>query len=100
MENALDDAFDALGNRHRRRLVLALLERTPQSDGVEVGEDESGDAVRRATVMYHTHLPKLEAGGYVDWDEEAHEVTRGAQFEELRPILELLDAHADDLPDD
>ncbi len=31
----LDDAFDALASRHRRRILVALLEHNPRSDGVQ-----------------------------------------------------------------
>lgn len=36
------------------------------------------------------HLPKLAAHGYIDWDEETWQVTRGPKFEELRPLLRVL----------
>jgi hypothetical protein len=40
----------------------------------------------------------MEAAGFITWDRESNEVRKGPRFEELRPLLELLDNHADDIP--
>ncbi|EFW90718.1 hypothetical protein ZOD2009_17720 [Haladaptatus paucihalophilus DX253] len=50
--------------------------------------------------MTHTHLPKLESYDVIEWDRENNVVCRGPQFEELQPLLELIDNHRDELPDD
>ena len=94
--------FDALGNRYRRRLLVSLLEHNPQRDEVNVPEDvHAGE--KELTIlqaeMFHNHLPQLEAAGFVRWDRDAHEVVKGPRFEEIRPVLELLHRHADELPD-
>lgn len=90
-----DNAFSALANDHRRTLLLDLLEENPQDAGVESATSESAltDAEQRAqTEMYHVHLPKLEEYGYIEWDEETNEIIKGPQFEEIRPLLEFVEA--------
>jgi hypothetical protein len=49
--------------------------------------------------MRHVHLPKLVEYGFVVWDEDEHEVEKGPNFDEIRPVLELLNDHAEELPD-
>ncbi|WP_436925196.1 hypothetical protein [Halosimplex amylolyticum] len=88
----------------RRKLLVALLEHNPQNDRPVVVGDGDGDgaaiAVEQLVQMQHVHLPKLEEYGFIDWDEDAHEVAKGPNFDEIRPLLELLDDHADELPAD
>lgn len=96
----LEEVLTVLANTHRRRLLVALLECDPQDDvpvpeRVHAGET-SLEALR--IEMYHTHLPRLEQTGLVRWDRETHTVSWGTRFEEIRPLLELLDEHADELP--
>ncbi|QCC57831.1 transcriptional regulator [Natrinema thermotolerans] len=96
----VDDAFDALADGHRRRLLLSLLDHNPQDvstvDGIpwEVAEIDEG-----LTQKYHVHLPKLADYGYIEWHREAGNVVKGPRFDEIRPLLELLENHRDELPD-
>ena len=94
-----DRQFDALADVRRRRLLFALEERNPRSDGPPLDRGLSPDALERERLLLrHVHLPKLDAYGYVSWDREAHQVTKGPRFDELRPLLAFLREHADDLP--
>lgn len=96
-----DDALDALGDTRRRELLLTLLERGSYDDSPVV-VDGSGSglaAVEDGVAMRHIHLPKLADHGLVRWDRATHEVQRGPDFVEIRPMLELLDEHADELPE-
>ena len=96
-----DDVFVALADRQRRRLLLALLESNPQADGSVASQTDGGvDELDPALRMYHVHLPKLADYGFVEWDREAGEVTRGSRFAEIEPLLELLDDHRAELPAD
>lgn len=89
-----DEPFDALANEHRRSLLIALSENNPRTvteDATATGDDGTAPTEHRlSTEMYHVHLPKLDAYGYVRWDEETGEVTKGPQFDELRPLLECV----------
>lgn len=94
MGSLTDDAFLALASSEPRRLLTTLAERESEpDDGLYVPEDvpsEAREAERPGVMMHHVHLPKLEAAGLIDWDQDANRVTRGPQFAEVRPILELL----------
>lgn len=102
MKNAVekisfDDMADALAHVQRRKLLVALLEHNPQDDAPVVIADS--DAVERLVSMHHAHLPKLADYGFIMWNEDTHEVVKGPKFDEIRPLLELLDDHEDELPD-
>lgn len=60
-------------------------------------DDEDVDHLK--VLMKHTHLPKLEAAGFIEWDRETNAVRQGPKFAEIRPLLELMANHADELPD-
>lgn len=88
--------FEALSAVERRRVLVGLLEHNPQdalvTDETEAGIDET------VIARQHVHLPKLEDYGFVSWDRNEDVVTKGPRFDEIRPALELLDDHSDDLP--
>lgn len=52
------------------------------------------------TELVHNHLPKLESLGYVRWDRETGEVSKGPNWGEIEPLLRLLRDHEGELPDD
>lgn len=99
----MDEHFDALSNPHRRRLLVALLEHNPQRDDAvrpeDIHEGEKALEVLREG-LFHIHLPKLEEAGFIEWNRDTHEVVKGPEFDEIRPLLELMQDHADELPDD
>src|SRR6056297_906486 len=92
---SFDGMLDALADVQRRNLLVALLEHNPQDDApVVIADSESeSDAVERLVIMQHVHLPKLADYGFIEWNEETHEVMKGQNFDEIRPLLELLDDH-------
>lgn len=100
MGSSMDDVFEALADRRRRRTLAALIERDPP---VELGIDDicSGavdDDPSDRTALRHAHLPKLDAMGFIDWDPESGVITPGPGIDRVRPVVELLDDNADDLP--
>lgn len=98
-----DLVFDTMADRCRRRLLVALLDHNPQKDGSPTPRDAAFDddeLERLEIAMTHTHLPKLEEAGFIDWDREAGLVRKGSRFEDIKPLLELLSNRADELPDD
>jgi hypothetical protein len=50
--------------------------------------------------VHHKHLPLLEGSGFIEWDREADAITRGPKFEGIRPLIELMVDHQDELPED
>lgn len=100
-QRTLDELLDALGHVQRRILLRALLRHNPQDDeSVAVETDESADdELTRLIKMRHAHLPKLEEYGLIEWNRDTHQVSKGPSFEEIRPLLEPLADHEDELPD-
>jgi hypothetical protein len=97
---SFDEMLDALADVQRRTLLVALLEHNPQDDApvVLADSEEDGDSMERLVRMDHVHLPKLEEYGFIEWNEKTHEVAKGPNFDEIRPVLELLEGHDDELP--
>lgn len=101
-ETALDDMLDAVADIQRRKLLVALLDHNPQDDSPAILADaaDETDAFERIVQMEHVHLPKLAEYGFIDWNEEGDKVSKGPNFDEIRPLLELLLDHEDELPED
>jgi hypothetical protein len=98
----LEEMFDALGAVQRRRVLVELLE-SPEDPlrGITDPETETetefvGDTVR----MAHVHLPKLDDYGFIDWNEDADVVRTGEQFDEIEPLLGLLDENQELISND
>lgn len=98
-----DELFDALRDVHRRRVLMALLELDHQDEAVKVPEEvhvgERGLEDLQLEMIHH-HIPLLANAGYVSWNREDHEIQEGETFEDIRPILELLREHRDELSAD
>ena len=98
---SFDTHLDALGHVERRRLLLALLNAEEAALPIELDQLEYETAESDVLVSFHHgHLPKLEDRGFVDANPDQHSVTRGPRFEEIEPLLELLDTHRDQLSTD
>ena len=99
-ESSFDAILDSLAHIQRRKLLVALLTHNPQDDeSVVIDANESeAEELTRLLQMTHNHLPKLEDYGFITWNRETNEVSKGPNFEEIRPILELLQNHEDELP--
>lgn len=97
---SFDTALDALAHVQRRKLLVSLLAHNPQDDApAVVGQPgEESEALDRFVEMKHVHLPKLVEYGFIEWDQEADEVHKGPKFDEIRPLLDLLADHEDELP--
>lgn len=98
---ALDRAFEVLGHRDRRRVLFAVLDRT--DSGEEEAEVAVDDAVggddRIGARLYHVHLPKLAAAGYLAWDADRGVVAPGPSFQEIAPVVRLLRENRGALPE-
>lgn len=96
-----DDAFRLMANPYRRRLLMTLMTHNPEdeADIPAALSTDSEDLKEMLVEMSHVHLPKLDSMGIIEWDREHNVVKRGPMFEDLRPLLELVDKHQDELPD-
>lgn len=96
----LDEVLQVLANKHRRQLLAALLDQRRQ-EVVQISESVEGDAEQWSNLqvkMRHHHLPRLEDAGYIRWKKQQRVVVRGPAFDEVKPILELFDENAEELP--
>nr|WP_225333464.1 hypothetical protein [Halomicrobium urmianum] len=76
--------------------MTALLER---EDPVPIEElVQSCEAEEQSVRLLHTHVPKLEENGYVEWKQEAQSLEKGPAFDEIRPALRMLREHEEALP--
>lgn len=98
-EPPLDRIFDVLRAQDRRR-VLCHLATGEHDRTVPLRETipESRDPVAYRTRMRHTHVPKLEEYGYVEFDETADAFRRGPDFDEIAPVVETLLSNRERIP--
>ena len=92
--SSFDEMLAAVADTHRRTLLLALLEENPQDESPVGNDDSDDDAVEQLTQMRYVHLPKLVEYGFINWDKEASEVTKGPNFDALfcRRVTAVSDA--------
>ncbi len=95
----MDRIFDTLCKRRRRMILLLMKKGTLETQGDVMVQSEDGIDDDEIAVV-HTHLPKLADAGYIEWDQETGELSKGTQFEEIEALLDLLETHSDDLPPD
>jgi hypothetical protein len=100
---AFDTVLDLCGAEHRRivlavltverrsltmddlqRTILAHNHHTPVTDA---SEDVLTDIL---VSLHHTHLPKLESAGVIDYDSERHLVESTELFDQLQPHLSAI----------
>ncbi|MWV64305.1 transcriptional regulator [Halorubrum sp. JWXQ-INN 858] len=114
-----DGLFDAFSDVHRRRVLVNLLDHNPQAvdqlsasppgaseattdspGGSLTGALETTDVDGGAVLLHHGHLPKLADYGLIEWDRDEDEVHKGPNFDDVRPLLVLLEENRETLPDD
>lgn len=94
----VDRAFEQLSSRYRR-LILLLLKR----GAVETVDDAIARTEREGNAeiaLVHTHLPKLAEFGYVEWNRDTRALSKGPHFEEIEPLIELIEENHEELPYD
>lgn len=99
----LNQVFRALSHPTRRRVLAAItIDDTRRVDEFETAAFvPDGHSVRTVSMeLHHSHLPRLDEAGLIDWNDEAGTVTRGEHFAETRAVLEVLDDHWEVLPED
>jgi hypothetical protein len=94
--------FDTLRDQSRRRVLTSLRDAEARTMGEILDEVERVDGRDRRALriaFVHIHLPTLHDTGYIDWRREADKIRRGPNFEEIYPVLDVLDENRDRLPD-
>lgn len=93
--------LSALSQPYRRQLLIALMNHNPHDDDDidPLGVLDTGGEVKAAELeLFHNHLPKLEGMGYISWDRENGKTSKGPNWDEIAPLLELLHNHREELP--
>jgi len=101
--SSLSEKFDVLSHPERRRLLVALDDHNPRDENEFVANSVAGDGDNLELLqleMYHQHLPKLEEAGFIDYDRDSDAIMCGPRFEEIEPLIKLMNDHQDELPDD
>ncbi|ARS89149.1 hypothetical protein [Natrarchaeobaculum aegyptiacum] len=95
--------FRAAAAEPRRQLVVSLLDAPP---GTSVSLPESAinpdvpqDPQTLRQELYHEHLPLLSDGGFVEWETDPLEASRGPNFDQIGVVFDTLHEHAPELPD-
>ncbi len=99
----LGQALEALSDRYRRELLLALLVENPQDDDDRdpldiIDPPHEPDVLE--TELFHNHLPKLESMGFIEWNRETGQIAKGPDWDDIKPVIELIHNHRDELPDE
>lgn len=99
VQPGLDAMFEILSDRYRRLILLSLKREAIKTESDLLLRSDS-DHRETEIALVHNHLPKLEDEGFIEWDREAGQISKGPQFDEIAPLLELMENHADELPPD
>lgn len=85
-----------------RREVLHTLSAAKGDEGGAVDIEQFTDAADPDTrlSMHHVHLPNLEDAKLIRVDRDANRIQRGPNFDDIEPLLRLIDDHANELPVD
>ena len=98
---SFDRHLDGLGHVDRRWPLLAFLNAEEAALPIELDQLECDTAESDVLLSFHhNHLPRLEDLGFADATPDRHSVTTVRRFEEIEPLLELLDTYQDRLPPD
>lgn len=102
-DNRWDQILDVLSDPYRRQLLVALLHHNPQDDAdpdpLDIVAERPEDVETLQTEMVHVHLPILVEMGFIEWDKENNRISTGPNWDDIAPILKLIDDHKDELPD-
>ncbi len=86
----LTPLFEALSHRHRRLVLLLVKEGCIETKAGVKEHCECGSS-ELDLALGHRHLPKLERPGYIEWDRETGEITKGDRFDEVETFLDLVE---------
>jgi hypothetical protein len=99
MRPGIDRLLESLSNHHRR-LILLLLKQGAVETQADVMIRSGNDREEVEILLTHDHLPRLDDAGYIKWDRDTGAISKGPRFDEVEPLLTLIETHADELPPD
>lgn len=90
----LDEAFGVLSRPLQRRVLLAVATYDEPIKLDTLGDETIMDEHRwkeHQIALHHIHLPQLADMGFIHWNPEEQIVDEGEQFDEIRPLLDVID---------
>ena len=99
----LDQVLTSLSHPTRRWVLATLAERNPRDRDEFTSPDfavADEDLELFAAEVTYDHLPHLDRAGFIEWDRDADTIIRGPNFEAVRPLIELIHDHREELPED
>lgn len=78
-------------SKYERRVILRQLQTTDTIELSDIVRLDDRCSPRAKTELAHNHLPRLNAEGYINWDRNTGTIRRGDRFNQITPILELLE---------
>lgn len=95
----MDQILHAVSIRYRRAILLLLRrEEVVRETDIMVRNESQIDEVEKD--LHDNHLPLLAEAGFIEWNQETGKITKGPRFDEIQPMLELIENHSDELPPD
>lgn len=74
-----------MGGVERRKLLIALLNRSRENSPLVVADGDSATD-DRLTKLNHIHLPKLAGYRFICWERQTVRVEKGPNFDEIGPF--------------
>lgn len=98
----IDRALNALSDPHRRRLLMMINEKVQSDDDlpfhIETIRDQASIETNEIEIkLIHNDLPKLADLGYIKWDQADDAVSIGPRWDEVQPILFMIQQYRDEL---
>ena len=98
-----DAVFRACSAEPRRQLIVSLLDAAPE-EAVSLPDHAMSPTVPQdfdslRVDLRHSHLPLLERQGFVEWQTDPFEATRGPRFDHVGVVFEALHRNADAFPE-
>lgn len=85
---AIDSMMDALKSRTRRVVLMTLVGDTTETSIATLERRINQESDRMH--LHHSHLPRLADAEYITWDTDADTISKGPNFVEVEPLVQLL----------
>lgn len=102
-DERLNTIFSVLRHPTRRHILATIRDSQSHPSGGFALDDfleDDGTSEDSPAGLHHSHLPKLDNAGFIDWDRQTNTVMRGPRFDEIESVLEILQTRQDAFPGD
>lgn len=96
MTESIDPYLEVL-RAQQRRIILSNLKHG-DIDSVEDILVRDGFTSQDELELLHAHLPILANRGLIKWTKDTGKIAKGPEFQSIEPLLDLIEAHIEDLP--